>query len=150
MIPSAGQAIQMQAPLSPGWPDGTGAMTNGHERSRGEATRVSITDEHWRKPPMRCTVMLMMLCAALATPMVASGGDQAIPPEAQWTPTPPARSTAEGKLLASMLVDTGMIAQPKSTQLTASQASSPALYSRARAWTWEEIDHHRVRSSAGD
>ena len=99
---------------------------------------------------MRRTVMLLVLCAALATPMVASPGDQTIPPEAEWTPTPPARSTAHGKELASVLVDTGMISGHESTELTHSQVSSPSSHSRARAWTWEEIDHHPVRSSAGD
>jgi Ni/Co efflux regulator RcnB len=44
---------------------------------------------------MRRPVMIVMLCAALATPMAASAGDQTIPPEAQWTPTPPARATVD-------------------------------------------------------
>jgi hypothetical protein len=99
---------------------------------------------------MRCTAMLLILCAALATPMVASPGDQAIPPEAQWTSTPLMRSTADGHQLASVLVDTGMITRHNSTELASPQASSPSLPSRARAWTWDEIDHNRVRSSAGD
>jgi hypothetical protein len=97
---------------------------------------------------MRRTVMLVILCVALVTPMVASPGDQSIPPEAQWTPTPPARSTAEGNQLASVLVDAEMIARPESTQLTTAQAPSPP--SRGKTWTWAEIDHHRVLSSAGD
>jgi hypothetical protein len=97
---------------------------------------------------MRPTVMLVMLCAALVAPMVASPGDQTIPPAAQWTSTPPARSTADGNQLASVLVDTGIIAQPESTQLTSPQVPSPP--NRARAWTWDEVDHDRVRSSAGD
>jgi hypothetical protein len=99
---------------------------------------------------MRRTAMLLIICAALSTPMVASPGDQAIPPEAQWTPTPPMRSTADGNQLASVLVDTGMITPPASTPLTPPQASSAAPSSRARAWTWEEIDYRHVRSSAGD
>jgi hypothetical protein len=99
---------------------------------------------------MRRTVMLVMLCAALAMPMVARPGDQTIPPEAQWTPTPPTRSGVEVNQLASVLVDTGMISPHESTPLTAPQASSPSPHSRARVWTWDEIDHNRVRSSAGD
>ena len=99
---------------------------------------------------MRRTVMLLILCAALATPMVASPGDQAIPPEAQWTPTPPTRSTADGGQLASVLVDTGMITPPASTPLTLLEASSPSPPSLGSAWTWDDIDHQTVRSSAGD
>jgi hypothetical protein len=58
---------------------------------------------------MRRTLILMMLmtCAALAMPVVATGDDQTIPPEAHWTPTPPARSTVDVNRLVSLLVDKG-------------------------------------------
>jgi hypothetical protein len=99
---------------------------------------------------MRRTVMMCMLCAALATPMVASAGDQTIPPEAQWTPTPPARATVDANRLAGMLVDTGVISPHEYTHLTQTQASSPAPHRRAGVWTWEAIDHNPVRSRGGD
>jgi hypothetical protein len=66
---------------------------------------------------MRCTVMMLVICAALATPLVASADDQTISPEAHWTPTPPARSTVDVHQLASLLVNTGMITPHESTQL---------------------------------
>jgi hypothetical protein len=66
------------------------------------------------------------MCAALATPMVASAGDQTIPPEAQWTPTPPARAMVDANRLAGMLVSKGVITPHEYTHLTQSQASSRA------------------------
>jgi hypothetical protein len=99
---------------------------------------------------MRRTVMLLMMCAALAMPLVATGDDQTIPPEARWTPTPPARSTVEVNQLASVLVDTGMISREDHSLLMQPQAASPSPHSGARAWTWDEIDHNRVRSTGGD
>ena len=99
---------------------------------------------------MRRTAMPLILCTALATPMVAHPGDQAIPSEAQWTATPPMRSTGDGNQLASVLVDPAMITPPESPALMPSQAAAPVPPSRVKAWTWDEIDHTRVRSSAGD
>ena len=101
---------------------------------------------------MRRTLILMMLmtCAALAMPVVATGDDRTIPHEAHWTPTPPARSTVAVNQLASVLVDQGMITRQESTQLTQPQGSSPLQPSRGRAWSWGEIDHHPVRSTSGE
>jgi hypothetical protein len=97
---------------------------------------------------MRRTVMMVIMCAALATPLVASADDQTIPPEAQWTPTSPARSTVNVHQVASVLVDTGMITPHEDTPLTQPQASSPSPHSRARAWTWGDTDRDPVRSTS--
>ena len=67
---------------------------------------------------MRRTVMMLVLCAALAMPLVASADDQTIPREAHRTPTPPARSMVAVNQLASVLVDSGMISPHASTPLT--------------------------------
>jgi hypothetical protein len=99
---------------------------------------------------MRHALIMLMMCAALATPMVASAEDQTIPPEANWTPTPLARSTADVNQLASLLVDKGMITPQEYIQLTHPRVSSPSQHSRARAWTWDEIDHSPVRSTGGN
>jgi hypothetical protein len=99
---------------------------------------------------MRRTVMMVVLCAALAMPLVTSADDQSMPPEAHWTPTPPARSTVEVNQLASVLVDTGMITRRNYTQLTQPRASSPFPHSRGRVWTWDEIDRNPVRRTGGD
>jgi len=71
-------------------------------------------------------------------------------PEAQWTPTPPARSTVTVNQLASVLVDQGMITLHEHTQLIQLQAFSHSQHRRARVWSWDEIDHHPVRSTGGD
>jgi hypothetical protein len=99
---------------------------------------------------MRRTLIMLMMCAALAMPVVASADDQTIPPEAHWTPTPPERSMVEVNQVASVLADTGMITPPASTPLPHPQASSPSHHGRARAWTWDDIDHNPVRSMGGD
>ena len=99
---------------------------------------------------MRRTVMLVILCAALATPLMARADGQTIPPEANWTPTPPARSTVDVNQLASVLVDKGVITPGEYSQLTQPKASSPSQPSRARVWTWDEVDHPPVRSTGGD
>jgi hypothetical protein len=99
---------------------------------------------------MRRTAMMLIICAALATPMVAYPGDQAMPPEAQWTPTPAPQSTTDAHRLASTLVEKGMMPPHEALQLTQPQAMVPSPRSVARAWTWDEIDQLTVRSSAGD
>jgi hypothetical protein len=99
---------------------------------------------------MRRALILLILCVALATPVVASAIDQTIPPEAHWTPRPPARSTVDVNRLASLLLDKGMITPQEYSRLTQSQASSPSQPSDGRGWTWDEIDRDPVRSTGGD
>src|SRR5687767_5854383 len=91
------------------WPDDHCAMTSRDQKSRrAVATLTRRTSDGMRRPPMKRTWVILMMCAALATPMMASAGDQTIPPEAYWTPTPPMRSTVDVNQLASMLVEKGM------------------------------------------
>lgn len=99
---------------------------------------------------MRRTAMMVILCAALATPLMASSDGQTIPPEVHRTTTPPARSTVDANQLASVLVDKGVITPREYSELTQLQASSPSPHRRARGWTWDEIDHNPVRSTGGD
>jgi hypothetical protein len=99
---------------------------------------------------MRRPLILVILCVALATPVVASADDQRLPPEAHWTPTPPARASGAVNPLASALVDTGMLIPHASPPLTPPPVSSPAPHRRARTWTWDDIDHHRVRRAGGE
>jgi len=54
----------------------------------------------------------------LTAPMIAGADDQTIPPEANWTPTPPARQTVDVVQLASLLVEKGMITPREYAQLT--------------------------------
>ena len=99
---------------------------------------------------MRRTVIMFMMCAALTLPLVVSADDQTIPPETHGTPTPPARSTVAVSQLASVAVDQGMITPHESTPLTQPQASAASPQRRARAWTWDELDRHPVRSTGDE
>jgi hypothetical protein len=99
---------------------------------------------------MKRTLIMVMMCAALAMSMVASADDQTIPPEAYWTPTPPARSSVDVNQLASMLVEKGMISPQEYMQLSYPQAPLPSQPAPSRAWSWAEIYHNPVRSSPGD
>ena len=95
-------------------------------------------------------VLMVILCAALATPLMASADGQTVPPEANGTPTPPARAPVDVHQLTRVLVDKGVITPGEYRQLTQPQASAPAPPGGARVWTWDEVDHPPVRSTGGD
>lgn len=92
---------------------------------------------------MRRTLMTLMLFAALAMPVLAVADDQNIPPEANWTPTPPARRTVDTVQLASLLVEKGMITPQEYTQLTRPLSSSPSPQGNGSDRTWGDIDAYR-------
>jgi hypothetical protein len=94
--------------------------------------------------------MMVILYAALATPLMASADGQMIPPEANRTPTPPARSTVDVNQLASVLVDKSLITPREYRQLTQPQGSSPSPHRRGRGWTWDDIDRNPARSTGGE
>jgi type II secretory pathway component PulL len=99
---------------------------------------------------MRRTLMLLILCAALATPVIAGANDQTIPPKAHWTPTPLARWSVDVNQWASLLLDKGMITSQEYSQLTQPQPSSPLQPSHGREWTWDDIDRNPIRNTGGD
>jgi hypothetical protein len=102
---------------------------------------------------MRRTVLMVLMVivyAALAMPLMASADGQTIPPDSNWTPTPPARAPVDVNQLARVLVDKGVITPREYRQLTQPQASAPSPPSGARAWTWDEVDYPPVRSTGGD
>jgi hypothetical protein len=99
---------------------------------------------------MRRTLIRLILCTALATPVMVSANDQTIPPAAHWTPTPLARWSVDVNQLASLLLDKGMITAHEYSQLTQPQASSPSQPSHGREWTWDDIDRDPLRSMGGD
>jgi Ni/Co efflux regulator RcnB len=93
---------------------------------------------------MKRTLMMLMMFAVLATPMLATADDQTIPPEANWTPTPPARQTVDAASLVSLLAQKGMITPQEYAQLTSPQSSSTSESRHARVWTWDEIYRNPV------
>ena len=65
------------------------------------------------------------------------------PPEANWTPTPPAEQTVDTGQLASLLVEKGMITPREYAQLTRRQSSSLSPQGNGRNWTWGEVDAYQ-------
>jgi hypothetical protein len=99
---------------------------------------------------MRRMLMTLMMCAVLAMPLMAMADDQTIPPEANWTPTPPAQQTVDVVRLASLLVEKGMITPQEYAQLTNPQSSSLPEEGHARVWTWNEIYNNPVTRIGGN
>jgi hypothetical protein len=102
---------------------------------------------------MKRTLVILAALALLAMPVVARADDQTIPPEANWTPTPPAQRTVDMVRLASLLVEKGMISPQEYAQLTHPQPFSPSQQGNGRVWTWNEIDNNparRIGGSGGD
>ena len=52
---------------------------------------------------MKRYVLILMVLTLLSLPFMAGADDQTIPPEANWTPTPPASSTVNAKELMEVL-----------------------------------------------
>jgi hypothetical protein len=92
---------------------------------------------------MRRVLLMSMMFVLLAMPVMATADDQTIPPEANWTPTPPAEQTVDMGRLASLLVEKGMITRHEYAQLTHPQPSSPSPQGNGGGWTWGEIDAYQ-------
>ena len=95
---------------------------------------------------MKRYAVVLMALMFLAVPLVVGAGDQGwLPPE--WTPTPPARPSADLVQLMQLLVAKGVISDQEYAQLTQPQSSSPAQPPRARARTRNEVYRNPVRST---
>jgi hypothetical protein len=102
---------------------------------------------------MKRTLMTLAVLTMLAMPMMAMADDQPMPPEANWTPTPPAQQMVDVGQLASLLVEKGMISRQEYAQLTRPQSSTPTQQGPSREWSWNEIDNSpvlRAGRSGGD
>jgi hypothetical protein len=69
---------------------------------------------------MKRLLTIMAVLAALALPMVAGADDTPIPPEANWTPTPPARSRVDAVQLMDLLVKKGVLTPADQAHLSES------------------------------
>jgi len=96
---------------------------------------------------MKRYVLVLMVLAWLTVPLVVGADETPIPPEANWTPTPPARPTVDVVQLVQLLVAKGVITDQEYAQLRLPQSSSPLQQGHARVWTWNEIYRNPVRSS---
>jgi hypothetical protein len=93
---------------------------------------------------MKRTLMVLAMLTVLALPMLVWADETVIPPEANWTPTPPARPTVDLVQLVSLLVEKGMITRQEYAQLTQPQLSALSPQRNGRVWTWAEIDNNPV------
>jgi hypothetical protein len=76
--------------------------------------------------PMKRYVMVLMALALLSLPPLAAADDQTIPPEANWTPTPPASPKVDAKELVEVLVRKGLLTPVDQSQLTQSPVAIPS------------------------
>jgi hypothetical protein len=90
--------------------------------------------------------VVLLVMALLSLPLWAGADETTIPPEANWTPTPPARPTIDLVQLVQLLVAKGVISDQEYAQLTQPQLSSPSPAGHARGWTWYEVYRSPVRS----
>ena len=74
---------------------------------------------------MKRLLTIMAVLAALALPMVAGADDNPIPPEANWTPTPPARSRVDAGQLMDLLVKKGVLTPAEQAHLSGSAVMRP-------------------------
>jgi hypothetical protein len=93
---------------------------------------------------MKRTLMVLAMLTVLALPMLVWADETVIPPEANWTPTPPARPTVDLVQLVSLLVEKGMITHQEYAQLTQPQLSALSPQGNGRVRTWAEIDNNPV------
>jgi hypothetical protein len=94
----------------------------------------------------RYGVVLLMI-TLLALPLMVRAEETVIPPELNWTPTPPARPSVDLVQLVQLLVSKGVISDQEYAQLTTPQMSSSSPLGHARVWRWDEIYRNPVRST---
>jgi hypothetical protein len=94
---------------------------------------------------MKRYAVVLMALMFLTVPLVVGAGDQGWMPT-EWTPTPPARPSADLMQLMQLLVAKGVISDQEYAQLTQPQSSSPAQQPNARGWTWNEVYRNPVVS----
>ena len=75
---------------------------------------------------MKRYVLALMILMLLALPLIAGADDQTIPPEANWTPTPPASSKVDARELMEVLVRKGLLTPIDQSELTQSPVAIPA------------------------
>jgi hypothetical protein len=74
---------------------------------------------------MKRYVLVLMVLTLLSLPLMAGADDQTIPPEANWTPTPPYASSVDAKELMEVLVRKGLLVPADQSQLIQSPVAIP-------------------------
>ena len=75
---------------------------------------------------MKRWLVISAVLAVLALPLVGGADETTIPPEAHWTPYPPARGIVDAEKLADLLVKKGLITPVEQSQLTQPSALRPS------------------------
>jgi len=90
-----------------------------------DTTSPSVTTQGEEMTTMKRYVVVLMVLTLLSLPLVARADDQTIPPEANWSPYPPARSTVDAGQLTDVLVQKGVLTPVDRSDLTKSQNVPP-------------------------
>ena len=93
---------------------------------------------------MQRKVMVLAMLAVLALPVMVRADETVIPPEANWTPTLPARPTVDASQLAALLVEKGMIAPQDYAQLTRAPSAIPLGQHRDTARPFDDREQNPV------
>lgn len=83
---------------------------------------------------MKRFVVVVMVLTFLSMPLVAVADETPIPPEANWTPTPPARKSIDAGQLMELLVRKGVLTSIDQSELGQSQVATPTK-------DLQELDH---------
>jgi hypothetical protein len=75
---------------------------------------------------MKRYVVVLTVLTWLALPLVAAADDQTVPPEANWSATPPARTQVDAGQLMELLVRKGMLTPIDQSGLTQPPVAAPA------------------------
>ena len=92
---------------------------------------------------MKRLLVIFAALALLALPVIVDAEETRIPPEANWTPIPPARQTVDLGQLLQLLQAKGVITDQDYAQLTQFRLSSPSQQGNGRVRTWDEIDAYQ-------
>jgi len=95
---------------------------------------------------MKKSGVILIVMALLSLPLWVGADETTIPPEMNWTPTPPARPTIDFMQLAQLLVAKGVISDQEYARLMQPQSSSPLQSGQASVWTRDQAYRHPVLS----
>ena len=74
---------------------------------------------------MKRWLVISAVLAVLALPLMGWADETTIPPEAHWTPYPPARGAVDATKLMDLLVKKGLITSVEQSQLMQRSAVTP-------------------------
>jgi hypothetical protein len=74
---------------------------------------------------MKRWLVISVVLALLALPLLGRADEITIPPETHWTPYPPARGIVDAAKLMDLLVKKGLITPLEQSQLTQPSAVTP-------------------------